>query len=137
VAHPRSYIHAEGGRDSVIYIATTLLAGGYGDLIPLGQRFSVRLQTESGPRSAPCTMGTASYSGVQWEWRGVVLATHTFRAFKLRMVWSSPSTPFCACTGMSLGHLNLFYIFKNLTKIFLNFLHVHVTLIDAHQLNSK
>jgi hypothetical protein len=50
-----------------------------------------------------------------------VLATHTFLPFKLRMVWSSPPSSFCACTRMSLGDLALFYEFKNFKKSLLEF----------------
>jgi len=70
MALPRSYIYAESGWDNAVGVTTTLLAGLYGDWIPLGLRFSAPLQPDPEPRSAPCTIATGSDSEVKWVGRG-------------------------------------------------------------------
>jgi hypothetical protein len=52
-----------------------LWAGGSGDQIPVGARFSAPVQTGPGTHPAPCTMGTGSFPGVE-SGRGVMLTPH-------------------------------------------------------------
>jgi hypothetical protein len=52
-----------------------LLAGRYGDRIPVGARFSAPVQTGPGTHPASCTMGTGSFPGVKSD-RHVMLAPH-------------------------------------------------------------
>jgi len=42
-----------------------LWAGGSGDRIPVGARFSTPVQTGPGAHPASCTMGTGSFPGVE------------------------------------------------------------------------
>jgi len=60
---------------SSVDIATELLAGRFGDRIPVGARLSASVQT--GPRTQPAnyTMGTGSFLGVK-SGRGVTLTSH-------------------------------------------------------------
>ena len=48
----------------------SLRAGGSGDRIPVGARFSASLQTGPGAYPASCTMGTGSFPGVKRPGRG-------------------------------------------------------------------
>jgi hypothetical protein len=42
-----------------------LRAGRSGDQIPVGTRFSASVQTDLGPHTASCTMGTGSFPGIK------------------------------------------------------------------------
>jgi hypothetical protein len=59
------------GRDSSVGISDSLLAGRFGDRIPVGAGFSAPVQT--GPRAHPAsyTMGNGSFPGVKRSGRGV------------------------------------------------------------------
>jgi len=62
---------------SSVGIATEVRAGRSGERIPVGTRFSARVQTGPGARPASCTMGTGSLPGVK-SGRGVMLTPHLF-----------------------------------------------------------
>jgi hypothetical protein len=52
------------GRDGAVGIVTALRAGWSGDRIPVEARFSAPVQTGPGDHSAPYTIGTGSFPGV-------------------------------------------------------------------------
>jgi hypothetical protein len=54
-----------------IAYSVSLGAGGLGDRIPVGERFSSTVQTGPGAHPASYTMGTRSFQGVKISWRGV------------------------------------------------------------------
>ena len=58
------------GHDSSAGIGT-LLAGQFGDWIPVGARFSAPVQIDPGAHPAFCIMGTGSFPGLKWPERGV------------------------------------------------------------------
>ena len=58
------------GRESAFGIAT-LRAGGSGDRIPVGARFSPLVQTGPGPHPASYTMGSGCFPGVKQAGWGV------------------------------------------------------------------
>ena len=71
-----------------------LLAGRSGDRIPVGARFSARLD-RPGAHPASCTMVTGSFPGVKCG-RGVLLTTHPLlapRSWKSRAIPLPPSGP--------------------------------------------
>jgi hypothetical protein len=63
-----------------------LWAGGSGDWIPVGARFSAPVQTSPGAYPASCTMGTGSFPGVKSS-QGVMLTPHP-----LLVQWSRKGT---------------------------------------------
>ena len=78
IARQFFYQHKLGcGPGSSVGIATELLAGRSGDLIPVGARFSAPVQAGPGAHTASCTMDTGSFPGVK-SGRGVTLTPHPF-----------------------------------------------------------
>jgi hypothetical protein len=85
------------GPGSSVGIATDYGLGRSGDRIPVGARFSARVQTGPGAHPASCTMGTGSFLGVNCC-RGVTLTSHPLlvpRSWKSRAVpiptlWATP-----------------------------------------------
>jgi hypothetical protein len=63
------------GPDSSVGKATGYGAGRSGDRIPVGARFSARVQTGPGAHPASCTMGTGSFPGAK-SGQGVTLTPH-------------------------------------------------------------
>ena len=94
------------GPGSTVGIATVLRGGRFGDLIPMGARFSVPVQTSPGAHPASCAMGTGSFPGVK-SGRGVTLTPHPLlvswswksRAIPLFSLWAvRPVQSLSACT---------------------------------------
>jgi hypothetical protein len=63
--------HEGSESGSSVGIATELRAGGYGDRIPVGARFSAPVQTGPGAYPTFYTMGTGSFPSVMRRGRGV------------------------------------------------------------------
>jgi hypothetical protein len=68
-----------GGQDSSV---DSLRAGQSVDRIPLGERFSVRVQAGPGPHPASHTMGTGSLPGVKRPGRGFDHQIHLVKRLK-------------------------------------------------------
>jgi hypothetical protein len=86
------YVSHFSGPGTSVVIATVLLAGRSGDLIPVGVRFSAPVQTGPGAHPASCTIGIGSFQGVNCG-RAVLLNTHPL------LVSSGPHQ---ACKGVTL-----------------------------------
>jgi hypothetical protein len=77
------YVYMYSCRDSVVSIVTRCGAGGAGDRIAVGARFSVPVQTDPGADLASCRMGTGSlFRGLSG--RGVALTIHPHLAPRLK-----------------------------------------------------
>jgi len=94
------------GPGSSVGIATELQAGRSGDRIPVGARFSARVQTGPGDHLVSCTMGTGSFPGLK-NGRGVTLTLQPLlvpwsrktRAIHLLPLWVvRPVQSLSACT---------------------------------------
>jgi hypothetical protein len=76
-----------------------LRAGRSGDRNPVRERFSTTVQIGPGAQPAPCTTGTASFSGVKRPLRGVNHPPHL--AQRLKEQHSYTSTPPLDLHGLS------------------------------------
>ena len=94
----------------------SLRAGRSGDRIPMGTKFSAPVQTVPGAYPASCTIGTRSFLGVKWPWRGLdhpLLSSSEVKE-RVQVYFYSPSGPSWPVLGWTLP----FYL-TNLTIWFL------------------
>ena len=86
----------------------SLRAGGSGDRIPDGARYSTPIQTGSGVHPPSCAMGTGSFLGVKaagaWCW-----PHNPLLVLRLRKSWAITPLTLWALLGLLRGSLYLYY----------------------------
>jgi hypothetical protein len=92
-----------------------LRAGGSGDRIPVGARFSAPVQTDSGAHPASCTMDTRSLSRGKaagaWRWPPTPSSAEVKETVELYLYTSGPSWPVLGWTlpfPVSLSAYNIY-----------------------------
>jgi len=104
-----------------------LRAGGSGNRIPVGTRYSTSVQTSPGAYPASCTMGTGSFPGVK-SGRGVTLTPHPLlvpwsrksRALRLLSLWAGRSAQSLSALQGCMLPFTFTHIEENMFTVFGN-----------------